>query len=66
MGNKKQHTYQSDTLGLQDLKMVLGEIPEPDPQELRRNFRLFSLEKSDADAKKTVTKLIGHLKNTEK
>ena len=66
MSTKKQHTYQSDTLVLEELKMVLGEIPEPDPQDKRRSFKAFSAEKNEIDARKTVKKLIGHLKSNEK
>ena len=63
---EKKHTYQSEILALPPLKMVLGEIPNPDPDDKRRPFRAFSQDKSKADAMKMVTKLIGHLKSTER
>lgn len=66
MTEKKQHTYQSDILALPPLKMVLGDVPEPDPGDKRRPFRSFSADKTESEAKNTVAKLIGHLKNNEK
>ena len=63
---EKKHTYQSEILALPPLKMVLGEIPNPDPDDKRRPFRAFSQGKSEADAMKMVTKLISHLKSTER
>ena len=63
---EKKHTYQSDILALPPLRMVLGEIPNPDPDENRRPFRAFGQDKSEAEAMKMVSKLIGHLKSNEK
>ena len=60
------HTYQSAIMTLPALKMVQGELPEPDPSGKRQPFRAFSVDKSETEAKDTVTKLIGHLKNNEK
>ena len=62
----KQQTYQSNILALPPLKMVLGEIPEPDPDEKHRTFRTLNQAKSEAEAKDMVSKLIGHLKQTDK
>lgn len=62
----KKHIYQSNILTLPPLKMVLGNIPNPDPNDKRRPFRAFSEDKSEAEARNTVAKLIGHLKNSEK
>lgn len=66
MSNKKQHTYLSEILALPPLKMVVGDIPEPDPSGKRRIFRAFSSDKSETEAKDTLTRLIGHLKKNEK
>jgi hypothetical protein len=63
---EKKHTYESATLGLPPLKMVLGEIPEPEPGDGNRPYRPFGVEKTDSEAKGTVNKLIGHLKKSEK
>ena len=62
----KKLTYKSETLALPPLKMVLGDIPDPDPSGRRRLFRPFGEEKTVSEAKGTLTKLIGHLKNSEK
>ena len=62
----KQQIYHSDILALPPLKMVLGEIPEPDPDEKRRTFRALNQAKSEAEARDLVSKLIGHLKSNEK
>jgi hypothetical protein len=61
---EKKRTYESTTLGLPPLKMVLGDIPEPEPGD--RPFRPFGKDKSDSEAKGAVNKLIGHLKKSEK
>jgi hypothetical protein len=63
---EKKRTYQSETLALPPLKMVLGDVPDPDPSGKRRPFHSFGDDKSANDAKNTVAKLIGHLKNNEK
>ena len=65
MPTNKKHIYQSEILALPPLKMVLGAVPDPDPDEQGRPRRTFSKDKSD-EAKNLVTKLIGHLKNNEK
>jgi hypothetical protein len=62
---EKKHAYQSEIMALPPLKMVLGDVPDPDPSGKRRPFRAFNQEKSESDARKTVAKLIGHLKNSE-
>lgn len=63
--NEKKLTYKSETLALPPLKMVLGDVPDPDPSGKRRPFRPFGEHKTESDAKGTLTKLIGHLKNNE-
>jgi hypothetical protein len=65
MTNKK-HNYQSEILALPPLKMVLGDVPDPDPDDKGRPRRAFSKDKSETEARNLVTKLIGHLKNNEK
>jgi len=63
---EKKLTYKAETLGLPPLRMVLGEVPDPDPSGKRRIFRRFGEDKTESDVKVTLTKLIGHLKETEK
>ena len=64
--NDKKLTYKSETLALPPLKMVLGDVPDPDPSGKRRPFRPFGEKKTVSEIKGTLTKLIGHLKNGEK
>jgi hypothetical protein len=66
MTTTKKLTYKSEILGLPPLRMVLGEVPDPDPSGKRRPFRRFGEDKTEGDVKVTLTKLIGHLKDTEK
>jgi hypothetical protein len=63
---EKKVTYKAETLALPSLKMVVGEIPDPDPGGERRPLRPFGEGKTESEAKGTLTKLIGHLKNQEK
>jgi hypothetical protein len=63
---EKKLTYKAETLGLPPLRMVLGDVPDPDPSGKRRPFRPFGEEKAQGDAKGTLTKLIGYLKDSEK
>ena len=60
MAEKKQ-TYQAMTIALPPLHTVLGEIPDPNPTDLRPISR-FGAE-SPADARSTLEKLIGHIKD---
>ena len=62
----KRQIYQSNILALPPLKMVLGDIPEPDPDEKRRTYRTLNQAKSEAEARDMVSKIIGHLKSNEK
>jgi hypothetical protein len=64
--NEKKHTYESATLGLPALKMVLGDVPNPDG-ESRRPFRPFPFitEKPEAEARTTVKKLIGFIQDAK-
>jgi hypothetical protein len=64
--NEKKLTYQSTTAGLPSLKVVLGDVPHPDG-ESRRPFHPFPFvtEKPDGEAKSTVKKLIGYIKDTK-
>jgi hypothetical protein len=63
---EKKLTYKAETLGLPPLRMVLGDVPDPDPSGKRRPFRRFGEDKTESDVRGTLTKLIGHLKSSEK
>ncbi|MDX9992967.1 MAG: hypothetical protein RBS68_13085 [Anaerolineales bacterium] len=65
MSDKNKRQYESNVIGLPPLKMVLGSIPEPDPGEGRRPFRAFASEKPE-DVRSTLSKLIGHLQESQK
>ena len=64
--NEKKIAYQSTVVGLPSLKMVLGEVPHPDG-ETRRPFHPFPFvaEKPDGEARTTVKKLIGYMKDSK-
>ena len=64
--NEKKQIYQSTTLGLPSLKVVLGEVPHPDG-ESRRPFHPFPFvaERPEVEAKSTVKKLIGFMKDAK-
>ena len=64
--NEKKHTYQS-SVGLPSLKVVLGDVPNPDGDS-RRPFRPFpfAAEKPDVEAKTTnIKKLIGFMQEAK-
>lgn len=63
---EKKVTYKAETLGLPPLRMVLGDVPDPDPTAQRRPYRPFGEKATMVEAKGTVAKLIGHLKDSEK
>ncbi len=61
---EKKKVYQAETMALPPLKMVLGELPEPDPGEGYRPFRAMGFKK-DEEARGVVKKLIGRIKDKE-
>ncbi|MCX6078761.1 MAG: hypothetical protein NTW32_04430 [Chloroflexi bacterium] len=62
----KKHAYQSDIIALPPLRMVLGDVPDPNTDDKHRLSRVLGKDKQELEARKIVTKLIGHLKNNEK
>ncbi len=56
---KKTHVFKSETLALPPLKMVLGDIPSPDPRRPRPE------ERPPEEMRKAVHKLIGYLTGQE-
>lgn len=65
MSDKTKRKYEANVIGLPPLKMVLGNVPEPDPGDGRRPFRLFG-DAKDEEVRSTLTKLIGHLQDNKK
>ncbi len=64
--NEKKQVYQSTSMALPPLKMVLGELPEPDPNSGTHPFRPFGMDKSEYEAKGTLNKIIGRLQASDK
>jgi hypothetical protein len=60
---EKKKIYQAETMALPPLRMVLGELPEPDPGEGYRPFRAMGVK--DEEARGMVKKLIGRIKDKE-
>jgi hypothetical protein len=59
---EKKRTYDATVMALPPLKMVLGDLPEPDPGQEKRPFHPFN-GVSDGEARSTVERLIGHIKD---
>ena len=55
---EKKHVYHSDVLALPPLRLVLGDVPSPDPE--RRNSRR-QTSRNGRELEVTVKKLIAHL-----
>ncbi len=58
---EKKHTYQAEIMALPPLRMVLGEVPAPDPE--RRGKGHTNPLKESNDLIVPVKRLIAHLKN---
>lgn len=56
---KKTRVFKSETLALPPIKMVLGDIPSPDPQRRKPAGQ------PPEEMRKAVHKLIGYLKSEE-
>jgi hypothetical protein len=63
--SERKVVYQSNVVALPPLKMVLGEVPSPNP---KRDSQLTGLEKfkSNSEVEGIVTKLITHFKEDRK
>ncbi len=59
----KMNRYEANVMALPPLRLVLGDVPSPDPEE-RRKVRDY--QKSSRDMETTVKKIIAHLKESEK
>jgi hypothetical protein len=64
MANKKR-VYESDVMALPPLRMVLGEVPNPDPERKRRAGRK-PRKIDDREMEGMVKKLISHLRENIK
>jgi hypothetical protein len=59
MANKKR-VYQADVMALPPIKMVLGEIPSPDPERTRKPGKKNDM--PERELENAVQRLIMHLK----
>ena len=57
----KKRVYESQVMALPPLRLVLGDVPVPDPGGLRKTNQEW--QKSDAEIEGTVKRLIAHLKD---
>lgn len=60
---EKKRVYESDVMALPPLRLVLGDIPSPDPADRRKAQ---GKQKPEHEMEATVKKLIAHLKENEK
>jgi hypothetical protein len=57
---EEKHVYESDVIALPPLRLVLGEVPDPDPE---KQARTRPQQKSPHEIEVTVKRLIAHLEN---
>jgi hypothetical protein len=57
--DKKKHVYNLDVMALPPLRLVIGDIPSPDPD--RRNKTDQQTRKSSRELEGTVKRIIAHL-----
>ncbi|MBI4732955.1 MAG: hypothetical protein HY781_12670 [Chloroflexi bacterium] len=60
---EKKHMYESNVMALPPLRLVLGDVPSPDPEGRRR---LLKYQQPNHEIETTVKKLIAHLKEDQK
>jgi hypothetical protein len=59
---EKKRVYETDVMALPPLRLVLGDVPAPDPDGRHPNKK----RKLSKQEEETVRKLIAHLKASEK
>jgi len=66
--NEKMHVYESDTLALPPIRLVLGEVPSPDPVVRRRPAAArpstLAPRPHATDLTSAVRRIIAHLENS--
>lgn len=62
--SEKKTVYQANVISLPTLKMVLGEVPSPNPNREIRSNRLDN-KKNPVEMESIVNKLITHLKKNK-
>jgi hypothetical protein len=58
---EKKRVYESDVMGLPPLRLVLGDVPSPDPEGRRKPNQ--KTQKPSPELKSTVKRIIAHLKD---
>lgn len=58
---EKKHMYEAEVMSLPPLRLVLGDVPVPDPAGLRNTGQ--KQQKLDHTMESTVQRLISHLKD---
>lgn len=61
MNEKKKQTYNSSVMALPALKLVIGDVPNPDGEAQRPQVRPFGADQPSCETKSTLHKLIGHI-----
>jgi hypothetical protein len=59
---EKKRVYESDVMALPPLRLVLGDVPSPDPDGKRK---VQNKQKANHEVESTVKKLIAHLKENK-
>ena len=64
--NEKKHTYNSSVLALPPLKVLLGDVPNPEGEGGRlASMRPYGADRPKAETQSTLQKLIGHIQETQ-
>jgi hypothetical protein len=58
---EKKRVYEAQVMNLPPLRLVLGDVPVPDPAGLRKSGK--EQRKLDSEMEGTVKRLIAHLKD---
>jgi len=58
---EKKHVYKADVMALPPLRLVLGEVPSPDPEGRLKPDRVSLRQKRELEA--PVKRLIAHLED---
>jgi hypothetical protein len=59
----KMNRYEANVMALPPLRLVLGDVPSPDPEGRRK---INPYQKSKPEMETTVRKIIAHLKESDK
>ena len=57
--DEKKRVYDSEVMALPPLRLVIGDVPNPDPD--RRNSSNQPMRKSNLEIERTVKRIIAHL-----